>query len=331
MARCVNGHEVLAGDRFCGRCGWAVPAHCPYGHPAQPDHTYCRECGAALISAGVRPVTASSPHPAALASIQSPIRPALSPLPQETSPAVGPAWPPLAQPAGFAEMPRSRPTRRWTSGSATALFVAGALVLGAAGIGIYAGATGGGSRGDTVSSVPGTIGPSVSGRLPARSVSLPGTIAALPSDPPTTTPPSTVPPTTSAPVAPPVSAVAGLGSLIGDWKGRGGGVHIGADGQGQATFRAYRLCTDDPTPPCDTTSGSTIVDGGHAQFRLEPAHGPGTATGQVTGSDDPAAFQPGFAMSVNLMPGDVMLVTSSPVARSVAYCGSGASAGACGA
>jgi hypothetical protein len=78
-------------------------------------------------------------------------------------------------------------------------------------------------------------------------------------------------------------------------------------------------------------SGSTIVDGGHAQFRLEPSSPPGTATGQVTSSDDPEAFQPGFAMTVNLGPGDVMLVTSSRAAQSVAYCGSRAAAGACGA
>lgn len=122
-----------------------------------------------------------------------------------------------------------------------------------------------------------------------------------------------------------------MGSLVGDWKGHGGGVHIGADGQGQATFRAYRLCADDPTPPCDTMSGSTIIDGGQAQFRLKPSTGPGVATGQVTSSNDPAAFQPGFVMTVHVVPGDVMLVTSSPVAQSVAYCGPRASAGACGA
>jgi hypothetical protein len=78
-------------------------------------------------------------------------------------------------------------------------------------------------------------------------------------------------------------------------------------------------------------SGSTIVDGGHAQFRLKPSSAPGTATGQVTSSNDPQAFQPGFAMTVDLRPGDVILVTSSPAAQSVAYCGSRAAAGACGA
>ena len=78
-------------------------------------------------------------------------------------------------------------------------------------------------------------------------------------------------------------------------------------------------------------NGNTVVDGGHAQFRLTAAGAPGSATGRVTSSDDPEAFQPGFVMTVSLTPGDVMLVSSSPTAQSVAYCGPGASAGACGA
>jgi hypothetical protein len=220
-----------------------------------------------------------------------------------------------------------------------ALVVAGLLVLGAAGLGTYAGVTGGRGQGSTLSGIPGTIGPAASGRgatvpsVPSVPRPVPSSVNTAPSQsvPAATVPPSTVAPTTAPPVAPAVSALAGLGSLIGDWTGHGGGVHISADGQGQATFRAYRLCSDDPTPPCDTMSGTTIVDGGHAQFHLKPSTVPGTATGQVTGSDDPAAFQPGFAMTVKLMPGDVMLVTSSPAAQGVAYCGPRASAGACGA
>ena len=77
--------------------------------------------------------------------------------------------------------------------------------------------------------------------------------------------------------------------------------------------------------------GNTIVDGGHAQFRLTATGAPGSASGQVIGSDDPEAFQPGFVMTVSLTPGDVMLVSSSPTAQSVAYCGPRATAGACGA
>jgi hypothetical protein len=78
-------------------------------------------------------------------------------------------------------------------------------------------------------------------------------------------------------------------------------------------------------------NGNTIVPGGHAQFRLTTVGASGSARGQVTTSDDPGAFQPGFAMTVSLSSGDVMLVSSSPTAQSVAYCGSQASAGACGA
>jgi hypothetical protein len=51
----------------------------------------------------------------------------------------------------------------------------------------------------------------------------------------------------------------------------------------------------------------------------------------VTTSNDPEAFQPRFVVTVSLTAGDVMLVTSSPTAQRVAYCGSRATAGACGA
>lgn len=305
MPRCVNGHEALADDRFCGQCGWVVPAHCPFGHLVQPDHGYCGDCGAALNGGALGTLAGSSPPP------------------------VG------AQPAGFAPAPGTRHTRRWATGSTTAAVVAGLLVLGAAGVGSYVGATAGQGQAAALSGVPGTTGPAALGSIATRSVSPPlspgSSVAASAGVSPTTVLPSTVTPFTSPPVAPAVSALPGLASLTGEWTGHGGDVHIGADGQGQVTFRAYRFCNDDPTPPCDTMSGSTIVDGGHAQFRLKPSSAPGTATGQVTSSNDPEAFLPGFAMTVNLMPGDVILVTSSPGAQSVAYCGSRAAAGACGA
>jgi hypothetical protein len=213
--------------------------------------------------------------------------------------------------------------------------VAGLLVLGAAGLGVYAGATGGPGNGNAVSSVPGAIVPAAARRAAVPSFAPrpnigPSTSVPTTPPPPSTEPPSTVPPATS-PAAPAASALPGLGPLTGDWAGHGGGIHVGADGQGQATFRAYRFCSDDPTPPCDTMSGNTIVDGGHAQFRLTPSSGAGTATGRVVTSNDLEAFQPGFAMTVSLTPGDVMLVSSSPTAQSVAYCGSRATAGACGA
>jgi hypothetical protein len=186
-----------------------------------------------------------------------------------------------------------------------------------------------------VSSVPGATVPAAArhGVDPSfvRPTTGSSTTAAPTTESSSTGPPPTAPPATAPPAAPAATALRGLAPLVGDWTGHGGGIHIGADGQGQATFRAYRFCTDDPTPPCDTMNGNAIVDGGRAQFRLTVAGAPGTATGQVTSSNDPEAFQPGFVVTVNLTSGDVLLVSSSPTAQRVAYCGSRATAGACGA
>jgi hypothetical protein len=191
-----------------------------------------------------------------------------------------------------------------------------------------------------VSSVPGAtvpaaarhgVGPSFVRPTTGSSTTIPPTTIPPTTEPPSTGPPSTAPPATAPPAAPAATALRGLAPLVGDWTGHGGGIHIGADGQGLATFRAYRFCTDNPTPPCDTMNGNAIVDGGRATFRLTAAGTPGTATGQVTSSNDPEAFQPGFVVTINLTSGDVMLVSSSPTAQSVAYCGSRATAGACGA
>jgi hypothetical protein len=77
-------------------------------------------------------------------------------------------------------------------------------------------------------------------------------------------------------------------------------------------------------------AGSTVVAGGHAQFVLRPTGDASVATGNVLSSNDPEAFQAGFAITVHLAPGDVLLVSSSPSAQNVAYCGPSATPGACG-
>jgi hypothetical protein len=78
-------------------------------------------------------------------------------------------------------------------------------------------------------------------------------------------------------------------------------------------------------------AGSTVVAGGRAQFLLRRTGDASVATGNVRSSNDPEAFQPGFAMTVHLAPGDVLLVSSSPSAQNVAYCGPNTTPGACGA
>jgi hypothetical protein len=42
---CANGHEVAAGNRFCTQCGLSMPTICPNGHDVDATHLYCTRCG----------------------------------------------------------------------------------------------------------------------------------------------------------------------------------------------------------------------------------------------------------------------------------------------
>lgn len=70
------------------------------------------------------------------------------------------------------------------------------------------------------------------------------------------------------------------------WSKHGFGIKINTDGSGEASWRTYKWCSDDPTPPCDSMEGNNIIDGGKATIKLSSVNG-STASGQVTSSSEP--------------------------------------------
>jgi hypothetical protein len=98
--------------------------------------------------------------------------------------------------------------------------------------------------------------------------------------------PSTAPPAAS-PTGPTTAQL--LGRFAGRWSGHGRALTVTV-GTGKITYRIYKWCSDDPTPPCDEMQNNEIIDGGLITFVLRSAYAAGTATvaeGEVTSSTDP--------------------------------------------
>lgn len=117
----------------------------------------------------------------------------------------------------------------------------------------------------------------------------------------------------------------GFAAFVGTWQGHGTMLTMTAGGTGTASWRVYRFCSIDPTPPCDDDSGGQLRPGGRATLALT-AGGGGTAQGTVTGSTDPGTL-PNGPVTVTIEPGDVLAVTPGDLR----LCGPQAAAGACGA
>jgi len=94
--------------------------------------------------------------------------------------------------------------------------------------------------------------------------------------------------TATASSAPTPGTTAGLEDLglLGTWSHHGFTLTINADGSGLATWRTYRTCSSDPTPPCDQISGNEIIDGGYATFTIKALPQSSVAVATVTSSTD---------------------------------------------
>ena len=85
------------------------------------------------------------------------------------------------------------------------------------------------------------------------------------------------------PVAPPTPP--DFTPFLGSWARHGFGITVTASGEGTATWRVYKLCSDDPTPPCDAVVDSDIVSGGQAFVLFSRVAGE-TAYGWVKASTE---------------------------------------------
>jgi hypothetical protein len=74
-----------------------------------------------------------------------------------------------------------------------------------------------------------------------------------------------------------------------DWGKHGMSLGVDSTGHGQATWRVYSWCSDDPTPPCDGMVNSMIEPGGRGAFVFHRVSG-NTAYGTVIGTTDGASL-----------------------------------------
>jgi len=93
-----------------------------------------------------------------------------------------------------------------------------------------------------------------------------------------------------------------LRPFVGSWYWHGSIVQVHSDGSGIASWRIYSWCGDDPTPPCDSTVGNDIIDGGNAVFLLTRVQG-ATALGRVVYASYGSKIPVG-SLRLELMPKD---------------------------
>jgi hypothetical protein len=89
---------------------------------------------------------------------------------------------------------------------------------------------------------------------------------------------------------------------VGDWHFHGVFAHIGSDGKGDASWRIYKWCSDDPNPPCDGVDGNNIIDGGEATFTVVAVDGT-SATATVDRSTDTKTVPTG-PVALRIIAGD---------------------------
>jgi hypothetical protein len=91
---------------------------------------------------------------------------------------------------------------------------------------------------------------------------------------------------------------------------------VTASGEATASWRVYKWCSDDPTPPCDDMTDSEIHDGGHATLIFDSVSG-STAYGQVLETNDPGLLS--GDVTLTLQPYDMALLESA--GYSMTLCG----------
>jgi hypothetical protein len=124
---------------------------------------------------------------------------------------------------------------------------------------------------------------------------------------------------TSTAAAPALSGPSGGGTqvtsypgiFVGVWVGHSRQLVVNVDGSVKATYRAYVLCSQNPTPPCDQVIGNQIVDGGQVTLhvgQVVTANRMSTATAFVLTSSDPK-LAPGSVQTL-VLNGDVITWTN---------------------
>jgi len=90
-----------------------------------------------------------------------------------------------------------------------------------------------------------------------------------------------------------------------NWGRHGFGITVSASGETTATWRIYKWCSDDPTPPCDAMTEHEIISGGRATIIFTRVAGE-TAYGWVKESTEEQVLSGRIALT--LQPYDMALL-----------------------
>jgi hypothetical protein len=83
-----------------------------------------------------------------------------------------------------------------------------------------------------------------------------------------------------------LTSCAPISYFKGFWYHHSVGVTIDAAGNGVVSYRTYRWCGPGVPQPCDTMSGNSILNGGHATFRLTTPLASHTGLGYITSANE---------------------------------------------
>jgi hypothetical protein len=101
-----------------------------------------------------------------------------------------------------------------------------------------------------------------------------------------------------------------------NWGRHGFGMTVTASGEATASWRVYKWCSDDPTPPCDDMTDSEIHNGGQATLIFDSASD-SAAYGTVLETNDPDLLS--GQVILTLQPYDMALLESA--GYSMTLCG----------
>jgi hypothetical protein len=113
-----------------------------------------------------------------------------------------------------------------------------------------------------------------------------------------------------------VTASPSLSAFVGNWSRHDAALVIQRTGDFTVQWRTYRWCGDSP-PPCDSTTGDVINDGGHASGRLEPATDR-IARGEIAMTNDEGVLPKG---PIVLTLADYQILTMHSQAATLTFCG----------
>jgi hypothetical protein len=146
------------------------------------------------------------------------------------------------------------------------------------------------------------------------------TVKATPSPPPPATATVASPPTPTAVPQPSATPAPDFTPFAQDWGHHGFGITVTASGEATATWRVYKWCSDDPTPPCDNMIGNEIISGGHATIVFDRVDGD-TAYGRVQDSTDEATLSGNVSLTLQDYDMSALEYVDLPESEPIVLCG----------